>query len=55
MSTNEPVREGEHAARTRVVVRSEQLFSHGRELIIKHGEQEYRLRITRADKLILTK
>jgi len=37
------------------VVRSEQLFGARRELIIKHGQEEYRLRITRADKLILTK
>ena len=37
------------------VVHSEQLFGAGREIIIKHGEEEYRLRITRADKLILTK
>jgi hemin uptake protein HemP len=37
------------------VVRSEQLFGDGREVIIKHGEEEYRLRITRTDKLILTK
>jgi hemin uptake protein HemP len=54
MSPDEPVDEAEGAARTRVV-RSEQLFGHGRELIIKHGQEEYRLRITRADKLILTK
>ena len=37
------------------VVRTEQLFGREREVIIKHGEEEYRLRITRADKLILTK
>jgi hemin uptake protein HemP len=37
------------------VVRSEQLFGAAREIIIKHGDEEYRLRITRADKLILTK
>ena len=39
----------------RPVVRSEQLFGAAREIIIKHGDEEYRLRITRADKLILTK
>ena len=37
------------------VVRTEQLFGTRREIIIKHGEEEYRLRITRTDKLILTK
>jgi hemin uptake protein HemP len=37
------------------VVRTDQLFGQQREIIIKHGEEEYRLRITRADKLILTK
>jgi hemin uptake protein HemP len=37
------------------IVRTEQLFGTGREIIIKHGQEEYRLRITRADKLILTK
>ncbi len=54
MSPDESVAESTRVARTRVV-RSEQLFGQGRELIIKHGEEEYRLRITRADKLILTK
>ena len=39
----------------RAVVRTEDLFGTGREVIIKHGQEEYRLRITRADKLILTK
>ena len=37
------------------VVRTEQLFGDRREIIIKHGDSEYRLRITRGDKLILTK
>jgi hemin uptake protein HemP len=37
------------------IVRTEQLFGTLREIIIKHGQEEYRLRITRADKLILTK
>ncbi len=31
------------------------LFGGKREIVIRHGESEYRLRITRADKLILTK
>jgi hemin uptake protein HemP len=37
------------------VLRTEDLFGSGREVIIKHGDAEYRLRITKADKLILTK
>jgi hemin uptake protein HemP len=40
----------------RAVITTEDLFAHGvREVIIRHGAEEYRLRITRADKLILTK
>jgi hemin uptake protein HemP len=31
------------------------LFGGGKEIIIRHAHSEYRLRITRADKLILTK
>jgi hemin uptake protein HemP len=45
----------DHAKSSPAVVRSEELFGSRRELIIKHGEEEYRLRITRTDKLILTK
>ncbi len=36
-------------------VSSTALFSGDRELVIVHGEKEYRLRITKTDKLILTK
>ncbi|TAK98453.1 MAG: hemin uptake protein HemP [Aquabacterium sp.] len=36
-------------------VDSKQLFDGQRELIIQHLGEEYRLRITRHDKLILTK
>jgi hemin uptake protein HemP len=36
-------------------VHSATLFQRGRELIIVHRGQEYRLRITKSDKLILTK
>ena len=39
----------------RRAVRSDELFHGGRELIIVHRDEEYRLRITRAGKLILTK
>ena len=31
------------------------LFGTARELVIEHGDEEYRLRITQAGKLILTK
>jgi hemin uptake protein HemP len=37
------------------VVRTEDLFGSRREVIITHRGEEYRLRITKADKLILTK
>jgi len=39
----------------RPTVSSADLFRGGRELVIRHGSEEYRLRITRAGKLILTK
>jgi hemin uptake protein HemP len=38
-----------------VVLRSEELFGRRREVIIEHRGAAYRLRITKADKLILTK
>lgn len=38
-----------------LAVQSGQLFGTEREIVIIHREQRYRLRITRADKLILTK
>ncbi len=36
-------------------LKSEELFEGREEVIIEHGGQEYRLRKTRQDKLILTK
>ena len=36
-------------------LRSEDLFRHGCELIIEHRGEEYRLKLTRNDKLILNK
>jgi hemin uptake protein HemP len=36
-------------------VESAALFQRGREVVIVHHGQEYRLRITKSDKLILTK
>jgi hemin uptake protein HemP len=47
-ATNEDA--GRHTA-----VRSTDLFQGGKELVIRHGSEEYRLRITRTGKLILTK
>jgi hemin uptake protein HemP len=41
--------------RRTVSIRSAALFRNAQEVIIIHREQEYRLRVTRADKLILTK
>lgn len=37
------------------VVESARLMSGGREIVIQHAGQSYRLRVTRANKLILTK
>lgn len=34
---------------------SDELFGSAQEILIAHGEQEYRLRITRQGKLLLTK
>jgi hemin uptake protein HemP len=40
---------------THLAVHSGELFGTEREIVIIHREHAYRLRITRADKLILTK
>ncbi len=37
------------------VFRSEELFKNDREIVIVHGESQYRLQITKAGKLILNK
>jgi len=42
-------------SRRPAVVQSIELFGTEREVLIVHHEQTYRLRITRTDKLILTK
>ena len=44
-----------HDAAGRPTVQSTDLFQGGKEIVIRHGTEEYRLRITRAGKLILTK
>ena len=45
----------EKAAATPAELRSNDLLRGSREVVIRHGEQTYRLRHTRNDKLILTK
>jgi hemin uptake protein HemP len=50
-STAEPAARLSHVRR----VESSMLFERGREVVIVHHGQEYRLRITKSDKLILTK
>ena len=42
-------------ARKKRVFRSEDLFEKDREIVIIHGEAQYRLQITKAGKLILNK
>ena len=37
------------------VIRSEDILSGNSEILIRHGNEIYRLRLTRAGKLILTK
>lgn len=39
----------------RLRLKSEELFRHGNEIVIDHHGAEYRLRLTRNDKLILNK
>jgi len=48
-------REATTAARSSVRIASTELFRGRREIVIVHRGQEYRLHITKADKLILTK
>lgn len=35
-------------------LRSEDLFAHGKQVVIEHAGREYRLRLTAGNKLILT-
>jgi len=44
-----------NGANGRQTVSSTDLFRGGREIVIRHAGEEYRLRITRTGKLILTK
>jgi len=51
----EPSVAREAAPRAAVRIASTELFRGRREIVIVHRGQEYRLHVTRADKLILTK
>jgi len=50
-----PPEAGPPSSSARPVVWSRDLFRTEREILIVHRDEVYRLRITRADKLILTK
>ena len=50
-----PANGPEKTKRPRRVVTSLELLGNGNELIIEHAGEEYRLRITKQEKLILTK
>jgi len=54
-STNRPEPPRAAVNGTAQRVDSHRLLGGGRELVIDHAGQEYRLRLTRNDKLILTK
>lgn len=62
MGPTAPMDSAEPASRIAIVrgpdgaprLSSHLLLAHGRELIIEHAGREYRLRLTRNDKLILT-
>lgn len=51
----ESISEKEDADIRMRVVRSEDILSGNSEILIRHGNEIYRLRLTRAGKLILTK
>jgi len=46
---------GTESSRSRRTITSLELMGSGTELIIEHAGEEYRLRITKQEKLILTK
>jgi hemin uptake protein HemP len=50
-----PVSQKKNGAAIKKIVQSEELFGSAREVIIIHGEFEYRLQRTKSGKLILTK
>jgi hemin uptake protein HemP len=52
MNENEEIH---HVKRIIPKIRSEDLLKGGNEIVILHGEEEYRLRLTKNDRLLLTK
>jgi hemin uptake protein HemP len=52
---SKPARDGEFETSSRRVVSSEELLRGQREVRIEHGREMYRLRVTSAGKLYLTK
>jgi len=54
-SINPPMLSTAPRAAQRPYVASTDLLGGSREMIIQHGDHEYRLRLTQNDKLILTK
>jgi hemin uptake protein HemP len=55
-SSLQPGSRGEEADKSELLtVTSEELLRGRRQLIIEHGEERYRLLVTRSNKLILTK
>lgn len=54
-SIEQPARGKPNAATQVCPISAEQLFRGTREIVIRHQGDDYRLRITRNDKLILTK
>ena len=52
---NNAPQNGMEIRRSRRTITSLELMGSGTELIIEHGGEEYRLRITKQEKLILTK
>jgi len=52
---NSGLANGTESRRSRRTITSLELMGSGNELIIEHAGEEYRLRITKQEKLILTK
>jgi hemin uptake protein HemP len=50
-----PLNRNSTATENKLRLRSSELFKSGSELIIEHRGEEYRLKLTRNDKLILNK
>ena len=55
LSGQDPLKPADLAARASLVVHSQDLFMDGNLVLIRHGQDWYRLMITKQGKLILTK